>query len=159
MKQPGKRNAFIAVHAAILLASAHAGSVTGAETAACYDAAIYARAVSQIAAGVPPSCEDCIVIQSPYFVDLKITRVWEGDVRRGRVTVLRMQHSKYRPSYQTWYLRRNTAGGFNALRFGDDGPPPRCAIDAEPPQSCLTPPEGKTLDDLRRETLHRQGSR
>ena len=128
-----------------------------AQDTACYDAEVSARIVSQTPT-VMPGCDDCIIIRWPWFLDLDVRRVHDGDIRRGRLTVLTVQHTDFRRDLGTvrWKLRRNSLGGFNVVWFGDD-PAQRCSSDQPPTPAYITPREGQTLEDLRREGREHYG--
>lgn len=122
-----------------------------AQDAECYDAEVSARIVSQTPT-VIPDCDDCIIMRWPWIVDLDVRRVHSGEVRRGRLTVLTVQHTDFRPDLGVvrWKLRRNTQGGFNVMWFGED-PGRQCSRDEPPASPYITPPNGQNLEDLRRE--------
>lgn len=135
------------------LAAASAWSATSAiaQDAECYDAEVSARIVSQTPT-VMPGCNDCIIMRWPWIVDLDVRRVHSGEVRRGRLTVLTVQHTDFRSDLGAvrWKLRRNTHGGFNIVWFGED-PKRRWSPDEPPAPAYITLPDGQTLEDLRRE--------
>tara|TARA_R110002124_G_scaffold270064_1_gene438271 strand:- start:304 stop:792 length:489 start_codon:yes stop_codon:yes gene_type:complete len=123
-----------------------------AQDAECYDAEVSARIVSQTPTVFPDCGDDCIVISWPWILDLDVRRVHFGDVRRGRLTVLAVLHTDYRPDLgsRRWKLRRNDLGGFNLLR-GAENLTARCADNQPPAAAYIKPPDGQTLEDLRRE--------
>jgi hypothetical protein len=135
------------------LAATSAWSATSAiaQDAECYDAEVSARIVSQTPT-VMGQCDDCIIISWPWIVDLDVRRIHSGDVQRGRLTVLTVQHTDFRRDLgaRRWKLRRNNQGGFNLLRDAESITA-RCANDAAPVLAYITPPDGQTLEDLRRE--------
>ena len=135
------------------MASAAALSATSvlAQDAECYDAEVSARVVSQTPT-VMPDCDDCIIMRWPWIVDLDVSRIHSGEVRRGRLTVLTVQHTDFRHDLGIvrWKLRRNTLGGFNVAWFGND-PERQCSRDEPPASAYITPPGGQSLDNLRRE--------
>ena len=144
-----------------LLLAGLAASTTGvacdvgaaaAQDAECYDAEVSARIVSQTPTVFPDCGDDCIVISWPWIVDLDVSRVHSGDVHRGSLPVLAVLHTGYRGNLGTrrWKLRRNDQGGFNLRRNGDSVSA-RCTRDTAPAVAYITPPDGQTLDDLRRE--------
>lgn len=58
---------------------------------------------------------DCIIMSWPWFVDLRVKCVVEGYLLSKLVRTLTVQHI-YRLSHEgTWLLRKNTAGGYNAV--------------------------------------------
>lgn len=123
-----------------------------AQDAECYDAEVSARIVSQIPTVLPDSDDGWIVMSWPWIVDLDVSRVHSGDARRGPLTVLAVLHTNYRRDLGTrrWKLRRNDLGGFNLLR-GAENLTIRCANDQPPAKAYIIPPNGQTLEDLRRE--------
>ena len=127
-----------------------AGSAV-AQDAECYDAEVTARIVSQTPT-VMQDCDDCIIMRWPWIVDLDVRRTHSGEVRRGRLTVLTVQHTDFRRDLGAvrWKLRRNTQGGFNVVWFGEN-PERQCSPDEPPAQAYITPLGGQTLEDLRRE--------
>jgi len=135
------------------LAAAAVWSATNAlaQDADCYDAEVSARIVSQTPT-VMGHCDDCIIISWPWIVDLDVRRIYSGDLRRGRLTVLAVLHNDFRRDLgaRRWKLRRNNQGGFNLLRNAEEVTA-RCANDAAPATAYITPPDGQTLEDLRRE--------
>lgn len=128
-----------------------------AQETACYDADVSVRIVSQTPT-VMPGCDDCIIMRWPWILDLDVRRVHDGDIRRGRLIVLTVQHTDFRRDLGTvrWKLRRNSLGGFNVVWFGDD-PTQRCSSDEPPESAYITPPDGQTLEDLRREGREHYG--
>lgn len=131
--------------------------VAKAQEADCYDAEVSARVVSQTPTVFPESDDGWIVMSWPWIVDLNISRVHSGDVRRGRLTVLAVLHTSYRRDLgsQRWKLRRNDLGGFNLLRGAEELG--RCASDQPPATAYIRPPDGQTLEDLRRQGRERYG--
>ena len=128
-----------------------------AQDADCYDAEVSARIVSQIPTVFPNDDDGWITISWPWIVDLDVSRVHSGDARRGRMSVLAVLHTYYRRDLgsRRWKLRRNDLGGFNLLR-GAENLTARCAGD-EPARAYITPADGQTLEDLRREGRQRYG--
>lgn len=122
-----------------------------AQDAECYDAEVSARISSQTPTVFPDCLDDCIVISWPWIVDLDVSRTHFGDVRRGSLTVLAVLHTGYRDDLgsRRWKLRRNDLGGFNLLR-GAENLKNRCADDQPPATAYIKPPDGQTLEDLRR---------
>ncbi|MDH4743049.1 hypothetical protein OMP43_03340 [Sphingomonas sp. CBMAI 2297] len=137
----------------LFLASA-SGAFANAQTRAspaCYDAVVKARIHSQIPSIVPDCGSDCIIMTWPWFLDLDVRRTESGDVPRGRLETLAMLHMSYRRDLgsRRWWLRRNTLGGYNALRFDEEGPPPRCAAGSPPEPAYIDPGSGEALRKLR----------
>ena len=84
-------------------------TVASASEVECYDAKVRAKAVAQIPTPYPRSDPDVIVMSWPWFVDLDVRRVIEGDVEKGRLETLAVLHSGYVRKTMTFYLRRNSA--------------------------------------------------
>ncbi|WP_034159029.1 hypothetical protein [Sphingomonas sp. ERG5] len=122
----------------------------------CYDAAVHARVVQQIPSEFP-DCDDCAIMSWPWFLDLKVKRVLEGQARKGTISVLSVQHTYLISRFRTWWLRRNTAGSFNVLRLTSDQMPKLCPADAAPVAPYIGRGDGKTLDDLRRTSEQHYG--
>jgi hypothetical protein len=124
----------------------------------CYDAIVSAVVVRQQPT-LMEDCDDCIIISWPWFVDLDVRRVVEGRASRGPLTVLAVLHTGYRRDLgqRRWWLRRNTLGGFNLLRFAEDEPPVRCLADAEPARPYYRPGPDQTLTDVRRAAEAKNG--
>ena len=122
----------------------------GAQETGCYDAEVTAAAVSQTPT-LMPDCGDCIVMRWPWIVDLEVLRVRAGPLRPGTLTVLTLQHNDYRSDVTRWRLRRNTIGGYNVVGVFGGGPTRRCASNEPPARAYITPTDGKTLEDFRRE--------
>lgn len=114
----------------------------------CYDLKIRAKPIAQVPT-VYPNDPDYIVISWPWFVDLKVTEVIEGELPQTTITALAVLHTYYIPKTRKWLLRRNAIGTFNLIRTAE--PLPRCPTSAAPAQPYLRPADGKTLDDYRRE--------
>jgi hypothetical protein len=133
---------------ACLASVSFVGSAASCGTPAdCYDVAVVARPIEQIPS-VAAKCDDCLIRYWPWFVDLKIKRVVEGNIDRKSLRVLTIQHTWWTPRYGTWWLRKNSLGGFNADR-GKDGRLSRCPVDAPPAAPYIKPSANDTLDDLR----------
>lgn len=123
----------------------------------CYDAEVSGRIVNQTPS-IPPA--GSIVMRWPWFIDLEIRHVREGAIRRGRVTVLSIQHTYMRPNLvrKQWLLRRNSLGGFNLLESANETKLPRCSENVPPAMAYITPDVGGTLDELRRAGAERYGN-
>jgi hypothetical protein len=122
------------------------------EVADCYDVVVSARPTRQVPTPIP-DCEDCIIMSWPWFVTLDVERVVKGRAPSGRITVLTVQHTYLRTDRPNrFWLRRNTLGGFNALRIGDSNKPAHCAKSAPPADPYISPGDGQTLKDLERES-------
>lgn len=120
----------------------------------CYDVKISARPDEQIPSDATDCGENCIVMRWPWFVDLTDIRVLDGPALRKRVRVLAIQHSYLVDRIGIWWLRHNSTGGFNAIRYADNTLP-RCPADAKDATSYLRPANGETLDDIYRSLKHK----
>ncbi len=149
---PRKATPSLVFLAALAAASVWSATSAIAQDAECYDAEVSARIVSQTPTVFPDCGDDCIVISWPWIIDLDVRRIHSGDLRRGRLTVLAILHTDFRRDLgsRRWKLRHNDQGGFNLLR-NEEEVTTRCANDAAPATAYITPPDGQTLDDLRRE--------
>lgn len=128
----------------------------------CFDAVVSARIVRQVPSVVPePGEGDYIIMSWPYFIDLDVLRVLEGDAPIGRSTMLSVQHTYWRRGLGTrkWWLRRNKLGGFNILRNDDNQRFVRCDHGGPAAEPYVSPGEGRTLEDLIREGKERYGQR
>ena len=139
------------VLATLAVASATAASSQAAARDDCFDARVSARILRQIPTTLPDCGRDCIVMAWPWFMDLRIERVLEGEARRGPLTVLTLQHMRYRTDLggRRWWLRRNSEGGFNVLRLSDDARPERCAAGSPPAPAYIR--GSRPLAEVRRE--------
>jgi hypothetical protein len=147
------------------IALAFAGCLTAATPLAaqtsspdCYDVIVSAVVLHQQPT-IMEECDDCIIMSWPWFLDLDVRRVVEGRASRGPMTVLAVLHTGYRRDLgpRRWWLRRNTLGGFNLLRFAEDEPPARCPADSEPARPYYRPGPDQTLADVRRAAEVRNG--
>src|SRR5690348_1045736 len=109
-----------------------------AQRADCYDVKVVARAIEQIPS-VIPECDDCIIMRWPWFVDLQVKRVVEGNVDRKPLRVLTVQHTWMVSRYSTWRLRRNNLGGFNAVFSETNSSLRRCPAEAAPAVPYIRP--------------------
>lgn len=127
----------------------------------CFDAVVSATILRQTPTPISDCGDDCIVMSWPWILDLDVERVLKGRASSGPLTVLTVQHTYFRTNLgaRRWWLRRNTLGGFNVLQPRTEATPPRCPKDTPPAQPFVTPPEGQTLRDLRRdgERMYGQG--
>lgn len=75
------------------------------------------------------------------------------------MTALAVQHTYFNQARngRRWLLRRNTLGNYNIMRPTADEPLARCPANIPPARPFISPPDGKTLDDLRREGEDRYG--
>jgi hypothetical protein len=151
-------HAWLALGAALVgPMAAHARAVAAEPN--CFDALVSATILRQTPTVLPDCGNDCIVMSWPWILDLDVERVLEGRAPSGPLTVLTVQHTDFRDDLgaRRWWLRRNTLGGFNVLRFEAEAKPPRCPLETPPARPFITPPEGQTLQDLRREGERRYG--
>lgn len=134
-------------------ASAAIASEQAGEASDCHDAIVKARIIEQVPSVVPDCGPDCIIMVWPWFLDLNVRKVVAGDAPRGRLETLIMLHTSFRRGLgtQRWWLRRNSLGGFNILRSGDEGVQKRCPLGSPPATSYLDPGPNKTLAVLRAE--------
>ncbi len=134
---------------------------SGQQTEECFDVLVLAKVVGQVPSDFPNSDDGYIIMSWPYFIDLDIDRVIEGQISARKITALSVQHTYWRSDRgaRKWWLRRNTVSGYNILRV-DDGPkPPKCPEGAAPDRAYLEPAPGLTLGDMRRAGEQRYGSR
>jgi len=135
------------VAATILLAS----SPAFASETECFDAEVSAS-ISRQTPTIVPDCGDCIIMRWPWIVELQVQRVHSGRLARGQVTVLTVQHTYYRRDLgaRRWWLRRNTLGAYNVLQPDEGETLQRCSAESPAARPYIQPPDGKTLEDLRR---------
>jgi hypothetical protein len=81
----------------------------------CYDAKIKARAIEQIPSDINNQSDDYLIMRWPYFVDLRVQRVFKGEDLGNIVSAQSLQHTYFTSQSRTWYLRRNSLGGFNII--------------------------------------------
>ncbi|MGC1469384.1 MAG: hypothetical protein WA793_08380 [Sphingorhabdus sp.] len=115
----------------------------------CYDVKIRAKPVAQIPTVYPDDDPEYIVISWPWFVDLKITKVLEGEIRKSQITALAVLHTGYVRKSRIWFLRRNTAGFFNIIRT-EPSRLVRCDPDTPAANPYLRPGAGETYESYRR---------
>ncbi len=146
---------------AALLWPTSATSSSPPEAQGCFDALVVAKVVGQVPSDFPDSDDDYIVMSWPYFIDLDIEQVAEGHVEARKITALSVQHTYWRSDLgaRRWWLRRNTAGGYNILRIGIGAEPMKCPQGTAPDRAYLEPPAGQTLDEMRKAGERRYGSR
>ncbi|MBA4164612.1 MAG: hypothetical protein C0510_08280 [Erythrobacter sp.] len=129
-----------------------ATSSATADDGECYDVKVWARPVSQVPSVLSQSDDPNVIIMAwPWFIDLEVKRVLEGDLSEKKVTVLAVLHTSYVSKARTWLLRKNSAGSFNLIRSAKPSKVPRCKADSEPMRPYIRPSEGRTLEDYRRE--------
>lgn len=137
---------------AILLAAATPSQAAAkADGPDCYDAIVSATISHQVPSILQPDPE-WIVVTWPWFIDLRVHRVIEGDAHRGTLEVLSVEHTGYRSDLgrRNWWLRRNTLGGYNLIRFPNDDIQ-RCAPGTEGATPYLRPGPDQTLRQMRSE--------
>lgn len=120
----------------------------------CFDVSVKAIIADEVPSNYSDCGSDCIIISWPWFVDLKIRSVLQGELKDKELSVLAVMHTRHSNAgkrAQTRWLRRNSEGGFNLLRLGDDDRPEQCSPDTPPMRAYLIPTEGRTLADERRE--------
>lgn len=141
--------------------STSATSSSPQQAQACFDALVVAKVVGQVPSDFPNSDNDYINMSWPYFIDLDIVRVVEGQIEGRKVTALSVQHTYWRSDLRArrWWLRRNTASGYNILRIENGAKPPKCPQGAAPDRAYLEPAPGQTLDEMRKAGERRYGSR
>lgn len=116
----------------------------------CYDAKIKAKPTAQIPIVYANDDPDTIVISWPWFVDLKVLKVLEGNIQEYKVATLAVLHTNYISKARIWLLRRNTAGFYNIIR-AEPTSVPRCGRDSPPAQPYLRLADGETYENYRRE--------
>jgi len=119
----------------------------------CYDAIVKARIIEQTPSVIPKSDDDSVIIVWPWFLKLNVSKVVVGAAPTGPLLVLSMQHTSFRKGlgWRRWWLRRNSIGGFNLLRFGEADNLPRCLPDGEVAEAFIRPGPNQTLDGLLRD--------
>ncbi|WP_339914979.1 hypothetical protein [uncultured Brevundimonas sp.] len=144
---------FLCVLAATATVTLLAGGSALASQPECFDAEVSARIARQTPTVMNDCGPDCIVMAWPWIVELDVRRVYSGDLARGPVTVLTVQHTYYNQvrNGRHWWLRRNTLGTYNVLQPAQGETLQKCAADSPAASPFIQPPDGKTLDDLRRE--------
>lgn len=134
---------------ALVLAASCSSLGAAASDLECYDAKIRAKPLAQFYTPIP-EIPGAIVMSWPWFIDLKVRKVLEGEVVGRKITILAVLHSAYPSKTQVFLLRRNTAGTFNLIRE-DPSQVSRCQPGTEAATPYLRPANGQTLDDARRE--------
>lgn len=123
----------------------------------CYDVKIRARAVDQIPSDIPDCGSDCIIMQWPWFIDLRVTRVLDGAIPDKIVRVLALEHTYYVKRERTWFLRKNGAGGYNVLTPEEGQRLNQCSADASPVKAYIDVASAQRLDEFREEGIRRYG--
>ena len=133
-------------------------TIASATDIVCYDAKVRAKPVAQVPTVFPQSDDPNVIIMSwPWFVDLDVRRVLEGDVEKGRLETLAVLHTGYVRRTMTFYLRRNSAGTSNILRDDPDDLE-RCPSNALPATPYLLLGPDRTYAAERREGEERYRS-
>ena len=71
-------------------------TIASASDIECYDAKVRAKPVAQVPTVFPQSDDPSVIIMSwPWFVDLDVRRVLQGDVEKGRLETLAVLHTGY----------------------------------------------------------------
>jgi hypothetical protein len=132
-----------------------------ADDVECYDAIVSARLLRQTPSVFPDCGPDCITITWPWFLKLDVRKTLVGEAPRGELLALTMQHTYFRSNLgsRKWWLRRNSIGGFNILRFAEEQKLRRCAPDTAVAKAYIMPAPGQTIDDLLREGEQARGGR
>ncbi len=128
----------------------------------CFDALVSARVVRQVPSVVPETVGSEMAISSwPFFIDLDVVRVLEGEAPVGRSTMLSVQHNYWRKGLgvRKWWLRRNTLGGFNILLEENTEALALCPENSGAAVPYISPGEGRTLQDVLRDGKDRYGER
>ena len=120
-----------------------------ASAAECYDLKLRAKPIEQMATPIP-EIPGRIVMRWPWFVDLKVKAVLEGEYEQKRLFALAVMHGARIKKTYTYHLRENDLGGFNIVSFEDPEAAVKCSPDTQPMQAYLTPGDGETLDEYRR---------
>lgn len=151
----------IALAAGTAFLSASANAAQTGDDVECYDALVSARIVRQTPSTIGDCGPDCIIMVWPWFMQLNVKKVIEGDAPKGRMLALTMQHTYYRKNLGTvrWWLRRNSLGSFNILRFAEDNDTNRCPTGTLPAKPYIQPSDGKMLEDLLHESERDGGGR
>lgn len=137
-----------------LLVAAMAGTAAHSQpvdTPDCFDALVVAKVVKQSPSPIPDCPNDCIVMRWPWFLDLEVKRSLAGEVPVGRLGVLSVQHTEFRPDYgfRRWWLRRNSEGGFNLLGEAGHSDLARCPKGTPAADAYIKPAPGETIEQLR----------
>ncbi|MEO1967322.1 MAG: hypothetical protein ABGW87_01240 [Sphingomonadaceae bacterium] len=136
----------------IAILYAFTGHASFAADAACYDLKVRAVAISQIPSIYPRSDDPNVIVMSwPWFLDLKVNRVIEGETSAGVIEALAVMHVKYVRKNLTWFLRKNAAGTYNVIRSDEPEKLIRCGADLLPARPPITPAPGQSYGDLRKE--------
>ena len=145
---------FLSVAALVVMVIAPAAHAQGSNDAAeCFDAVVKGRIIEQTPSVFPESYDDSITMVWLWFLKLNVSKVEVGSASTGPLLVLSMQHTSFRKDLgsRRWWLRRNSLGGFNLLRFFEAEALPRCAASREAAEALIRPGPKQTLNDLLRD--------
>lgn len=117
----------------------------------CYDLKVRAKVVNVLPTLIPPEEEGVIVISWPWFVDMEVTRVLEGEGSKGVIPVLAVLHSGLGTKKSTYYLRSNAVGSYNLIRTADESALGRCQVGIEPAEPLMWDLTSKTIEEYRQE--------
>lgn len=129
-----------------------AASPATANEPPCYDLKVRAKVVDVLPTLIPPEkAKGGIFISWPWFVDLKVTRVLEGEGSKGLYPVLAVLHGGLGPEKRVYFLRSNTIGGYNLIRTSDENALERCQPGVAPAEPLMWDLTDKTIEEYRRE--------
>jgi hypothetical protein len=116
----------------------------------CYDAVVVAKIMRQTPSVFPDSKDGYIIMVWPWFLKLEVRRAVSGAVPNGPLVVQSMQHTSFRKNLgsQRWWLRRNSLGGYNLLRFAESERLSKCSADGHLAEPYIRPGPGQTIDSL-----------
>lgn len=119
----------------------------------CYDAVVVAKIMRQTPSVFPDSNDGYIVMVWPWFLELEVRRAVSGAVPIGPLIVQSMQHTGFRENLgsRRWWLRRNSLGGFNLLRFEESEGLSKCSADGHLAEPYIRPGPGQTIESLLRD--------
>lgn len=86
----------------------------------------------------------------PWFIDLEVERVLDGEFNEKKLTALAVLHTNYISKTRVFLLRRNMLGGFNLLRPEKPESLTRCDAGVAAMVPYIRPAEGQSLEDYRR---------
>jgi hypothetical protein len=156
MRHP--RFALVGTLATLLLGAAAPVALADDDQGECYDAIVTGKILHQGYTELPDCGPQCFVMRWPWFWDLDVRRIIEGEVSKGRLTVQTVQHTWMIASElkgERLLLRRNDQGGFNLLWTEEANK--RCAKDRAPARAFFRPGPGKRIQDYEDEASKRSG--
>ncbi len=124
----------------------------------CYDVKLIARPIEQIPSEIPDCGSDCIIMSWPWFVDLKVTRVLDGQVADKTIGILTVQHTYMVRKDGVWLLRMSSTGGYNALRYTEEHGIERCPAGTPPTRPYIGTGDPHALNALREAGKARYGT-